>query len=112
VVPSADIRGAVCAFLVADRDFGDAEAYLPGAKEQVEVAEGVKLTEVASTGGEPEVVAPEQDLGAAEGILHRLPQHPGEDHAERLVGTEVQEAHRLPLQRVDEPHPVGELGLA
>jgi hypothetical protein len=75
-----------------------------------EVAERVELAEVRPIRRDARVVFAAQHLGAAEGVLHGLAEKPGEDEAEGLVGAEIQELHRPPLHRVDEPHAVGEIG--
>jgi len=55
------------------------------------------------------VVALPQHLGAAQGVLHRLPEHPGEHAAEELVAQVVEKAHGVLFHRVHQAHAVDEL---
>src|SRR5688500_2218786 len=95
-----DVRRAVCPFAVADGEIDDGEIEPRGAEEQVEVAERVEVPEVAAVGGQLLVVVAAQHLGAAQGVLDRLPQQPREGQPEELVPQEVREAHRLPFHGV------------
>ena len=54
---AGDLRLAVGARAVADRQFDDLEVELGGAEEQVEVAEGIEVAEEGAVGGDALVVA-------------------------------------------------------
>src|ERR1051326_1725532 len=108
VSPALNVRGSVGTFPVADRHLDDLETELGGAEQQIEVTERIEITEVAPIGGDALVLGAWQHLGAAQRVLDRLSEQPGERHAEELVPEEIEEPHRLLLHRVDEPHAVHE----
>src|SRR5262249_29216472 len=64
------------------------------------------------SGGDALVVGAPEGLGAAERVLDRLAEDPGEGEAEELVADEIEEAHGLALHGVDQPHAVDELARA
>ena len=82
------------------------------AEQQIEIAERIEVAEVGAVGRDALVVGAAQHLGAAQRVLDRLPEQPREGQAEELVAEQVEEAHRLLLHRVDQPHAVDELALA
>ena len=83
-----------------------------GAEQQVEVAEGVEVAEVRPVGRDLLVVRAVEDLRAAQRVADLLPEHPGEQQREHLVGDQVQEAHGPPFHGIDEARAVQELALA
>ena len=68
-------------------------------KDQIVIAEGIEVAEIGAVGCDLLVIVPPQHLGAAQGVLDRLTQQPGEDQAEGFVAQQVQEAHGLLLHR-------------
>lgn len=100
--PALDIGGAVGAVAVADGHIDNLEVKARGSEKEIKVAEGIKVTEVGPVCRDPFIVGAPQDLGAAERVLERLPQDPGEQDAKGLVGAHVHEAHRRLLHGVHE----------
>ena len=92
-----DLYLAIGAGAVADGKVHDLHVLLGGAEEEIEVAEGIELAEVAAAGGEPFVVNAPEDLGAAEGVLVGLAEDEAERQAEEFVGIEIQQPHGLAL---------------
>jgi hypothetical protein len=67
------------------RDIDNLQIQFSRTKNKIEIAEGIKLTEVCAVGRNLLVVTPAQDLRSAQGILDALTQQPGESEAEKTV---------------------------
>lgn len=65
MVPPADVGFAIGAFTIGDGQFADLEAHPHGAEDEVEVAEGVKVTEIISVRGELQVMLTGENLRTA-----------------------------------------------
>ena len=102
VAEAADVRLPVRPRVVADGEVDDAKRKLPGAEEQIEVAERVEVAEVRASGCDPLVVVPVEYLRPAERVLDRLPDDQPEEHREHPVAEHVQEPHGAQLEVVDE----------
>src|ERR1700686_1302276 len=112
VAEARDLGLPIGAGPVADRQLDDAQVLLGGAEDQVEVAERIDLAEEASGPRDALVVLAEEDLRPAERVLEALLEDGGQREAEHLVADHVEEPHRLPFHRVDEPRAVDELAPA
>src|SRR5262249_7928631 len=108
VTPALYVGFAVATGAVADRNLDDLAVQPRRPEEQIEVAEGVEVAEVAAPARDAGVVGRPQDLGAAQRVAYRLSEQPRERPTEELVAKQVEEAHGVLLHGVDEPHPVGE----
>jgi hypothetical protein len=71
---TADLRNSILTVFVADSHLHNFEVLLGGAKEQVEVAKGVKVAKIPAVDLDVFVVAPVERFGAAKRILEALPQ--------------------------------------
>ena len=108
--PAADVRRAVGALAVPDRDVRDFQAQFARTKQQVEIPKRIEVAEVSAIRDDLVVVVGANDLRAAERVLDRLTEQLGEDEAKRLVRAHVQELHRMLLHRINEPRTVREIG--
>lgn len=104
-----DIGRAVSAFPVPYRHLDDLQVQLVGPEEQVEIPEGIEFSEIGAVFGQFDVIIPEHDLGAAEGIFEALLKQPGKGPAEKMIAQVVQKAHGFFLHGVDQPGPVDEI---
>ncbi|MFM1943589.1 MAG: hypothetical protein RI897_2571, partial [Verrucomicrobiota bacterium] len=112
MAPALDIGIAVGACAVADGEVEYAQVEFRGAEEEVEIAEGIEVTEVGAVFGDLFVVLFEEDFGAAEGILEGLAEEVAEGGAEELVTEHIEEAHGFIFHGVDEADTIDELGEA
>ena len=67
---SMDIGSAVGPFLVANRHFQNLEIELGRPEQQVEIAEGIEISEIRPAGRDAFVVSPEQYFRSTERILN------------------------------------------
>src|ERR1044072_8863151 len=108
--PPLDVCLAVSPVAISDRNVADLQMQMIRAEDQVEIAEGIKLTKMRAVRRDAPVIGLQQDLGAAKRVLDRLAQRPTEGEAKKLVGAEIAEAHRLVFHRVNQPHAISEIG--
>src|SRR5271165_4113293 len=73
-----DLRLAIGAACIADRDFDSFETELRGAEDEVEIAERIKVAEIAAAALEPQVVAAAHYLRPAQRVGEALRQEPAE----------------------------------
>src|SRR6266511_1042435 len=104
-----DVRAAVIALIVANRDFDDVQVELRGAEEQVEVAKRVEIAKESPSRRDLLVVAPPERLGAAQCVLEGLAEQIAEGCPKEFVGEGVEQRHRAAAARIDQPAAVGEL---
>src|SRR5262249_51265918 len=84
VPPALDLRRAIPAFAVADRQIGNLQIELCRAEQQVEVSERIEIAEVCAVGRYQLVVGAPQHFRAAERVLDALTEEPRECEAEEL----------------------------
>src|ERR1700730_5265058 len=73
-----DLRLAIGAARIADRDLDGFQAELRGAEDEVEIAEGIELPEIAAAALEAQIVAAAYRLGPAQRVGEALRQEPAE----------------------------------
>ncbi len=112
VAPAVDVCFTITAVTVSDGDIADFEIQFGGSKKQVEVAEGIELAKVGAVLGDAIVSFAGKNLGSAEGVFHGLAEQPTECDGKEFVRAEVEKPHGLSFHRVNQPHPIGELGLS
>src|SRR5262245_49607691 len=89
VAPSLNVCGAVNTLPISDWHVRDFQVQFDCPKDQVEVAERIKVSKVRAVGCDLFVVTFPQDLCATQSVLNRLTQEPGKRHTEEFIRHEV-----------------------
>ena len=76
MLPAGDVGAAVGAFTVADGEVDDLAVEFGRAEDQVKIAEGVKVAEVGTVGGDLLILFFPHYFRTAKGIFDRLAEHP------------------------------------
>src|SRR5262245_8550424 len=110
--PSMDLRRAVRAFTVTNRNIADLEVQLSRAKQKVEIAERIEITKYVAVLRHPKIIPAEERFRTAQRILDGLSQYPRERDTEEFIGAHVQEAHGLLVHRIDQTTAIRKLGMS
>lgn len=86
---AVDIGGAIDPFFVTNGDLGNFKIELGGAKEKIEITEGIEITEEFSVLGNFVIVAFAEGFGAAQGVFDGLIQEIGEGKTKKFVAEVV-----------------------
>src|SRR4051794_17014938 len=109
--PSRDVRLAINPLAVRDRNLNDLQAHPCRTEDQIEITEGVKISEIGPIASQLLIVTAGQNLGSAKRIFKPLAQHERECHREELVTQQVHESHGPRLHWIDQSAPIDELTL-
>src|SRR6266511_2996462 len=107
----ADLCRTVRPLPVADGKLGDLQIQLCRSEEQVEVPEGIEVSEERPVRLYSLVVTAPEHFGSAQRVRDTGFQGPREQQPERLVAKEIEETHRLVLHRVHQAGAVDEVPL-
>src|ERR1700685_4294860 len=95
MLEARNLRLAIGAAGIVDRNLHDLQAPLGRSKNKSEIAERVKMAEIGTPLLETHIIAPAQSFGAAKRIGEALRQEPSERDGESFVCDEIQKAHRI-----------------
>ena len=72
MLPAMDVRRTIRAFPITDRQVSDFEIEFGGTKQEIEIAERIKVTKVSAVGYNQIIVSLSESLCTAQSILNRL----------------------------------------
>src|SRR5207253_7187928 len=109
VPPALNVRLAVGASLIADRQIDDPQVQLRRAEQEIKIAKRIEVAKIGAMARDGFVILFEKHLGAAQGVLERLAQEPGKSGAKKLVRDHIQEPHRLMFHWINQSNAVDEI---
>jgi hypothetical protein len=95
MLKAADPGTFIGAFAVTDDHLGYFQVQLGGAKQQVEIAKGVEIVEIAAVFADQLIIGTEQHFRSSQSVFQTLPKQIGEEPAEELIARVVEETHGL-----------------
>src|SRR5688500_3330873 len=98
-----DVGGAVRSRPVIHGNIDYTGSKYSSGEQQLEVAERVEVAEVFPPSDEPLVVAPREELRAAQAVADRDVKDKAQHLGEEDVAEMVEQSHRLPFHRIHEP---------
>ena len=87
---TADVGAPVSPLLVVDGEVNNLFIEFCRAKEEIKIAEGVKIAEEGASRNNIRVICAPEHLGAAERILEPLPEYPAEENPKTFIGNKVE----------------------
>ena len=112
MAPAVDVGLPVGALAVMHGHFNDFQPEPCRAKQQVEVAEGVKIAEIFPVRHDAVVIFFEQHFVCAKGIGEFLAEQEAENFSKRPIGDAIGKLHRAFVHFGDQPRAVDELAPA
>src|ERR1017187_3874664 len=107
-----DVRASVSSRKITDGHIHGTESQNTRGKEEFKIAEGIKLAEVPAPGRHAFVVAPAEQLSAAERIAEAGIENPAQCLGKKHVSEPVEKPHGLSLHGIDQARAVDEIGVS
>src|SRR5688500_18032741 len=104
--PARDVGGTICSLAITNRQIDNFAVEFGSTKDQVIIAEWVKISEIGTVRRDLFIVAFPQHFCATQCILDGLSEQPRERHAEELVPEEIERTHGFFLHRINQAYAV------
>src|SRR5947207_16008812 len=108
--PALDNVITIMPHAIVNRNFNDFQSHPCSAKQQIEIAKRIELTEKVPRGRESLVMRPRKHFRATQCIFETLPQHKRKGRRKKFVTQNIEEPHCFLFHGIDEATAVNEFG--